>query len=323
MGMLVDGRWTTKNTGVTDGAGNFVRREGRFRDWVTADGTSGFKAEANRYHLYVSLACPWAHRTLIVRRLKRLDEMVSVSIVDPFMSDDGWHFSDGAGCIPDNVNSCDFLRDVYLLADAKATARVTVPILWDKDKKTIVSNESSEITRMFGEAFDGLGAASGDYYPETKRNEIDRVNETIYSTLNNGVYRCGFARQQEAYDAAFDDLFATLDAIEDALSTQRFLTGDRTTEADWRLFPTLIRFDAVYNIHFKCNRNRLSDFPNLSGYLRDLYQTPGVAETVDMDHIKRHYFGSHESINPNRLVPCGPELDFSQPHDRDRFDATA
>ena len=232
MGMLVDGQWTTENAGVTDGKGNFVRREGRFRDWVTADGSSGFKAEPGRYHLYVSLACPWAHRTLIARSLKQLDDLVTVSVVDPFMTDEGWHFSDGRGCIPDTVNGRELLREIYLLADADVTTRVTVPVLWDKDKKTVVNNESSEIIRMFGTAFDGLGAAPGNYYPNALRSEIDRINEVVYATLNNGVYRCGFARSQEAYESAFDDLFATLDSLEATLSTRRYLAGESTTEAD-------------------------------------------------------------------------------------------
>ena len=321
MGMLVDGRWTTENAGVVDPKGNFVRRDGQFRNWITADGSSPFSAEAGRYHLYVSAACPWAHRTLILRGLKKLDDIVSLSIVDPLMTDDGWHFSDGDGCVPDTVNGCDLLRDVYLKADPAVTTRVTVPVLWDKQQQTIVSNESSEIIRMFGDAFDAIGAAPHDYYPEGLQADIDRTNYIVYAKVNNGVYRCGFARSQEAYETAFDYLFEALDWLDSMLSTQRYLMGGTTTEADWRLFPTLVRCDAVYHTHFKRNRNRIIEFPHLSGYLRDLYQSPGVAETVNMDHIKRHYFRSHESINPSRIVPCGPELDFSAPHDRGRLES--
>ena len=286
MGMLVEGHWTTENAGVVDTRGNFVRRDGQFRNWITSDGSSPFQAEAGRYHLYVSAACPWAHRTLIFRSLKKLNDIVSLSIVDPFMTDEGWYFSNGAGCVPDTVNGCDLLRDVYLKADPATTTRVTVPVLWDKQRQTIVSNESSEIIRMFGTAFDTDGAAPGDYYPGALQDDIDRTNDTVYAKVNNGVYRCGFARSQEAYEMAFDYLFAALDSLESDLAIRRYLVGGRTTEADWRLFPTLVRFDAVYHTHFKCNRNRIVDFPNLSGYLRDLYQTAGVAETFNMDHIK-------------------------------------
>lgn len=323
MGMLVDGRWTTEHAGAIDAGGNFVRRDSRFRSWITADGTSGFKAEAGRYHLYVSYACPWAHRTLIMRRLKQLDDIVSVSIVDPLMTDEGWHFSDGDGCIPDSVNGYSYLREVYLKADANATTKVTVPVLWDKEQQTIVNNESSEIIRMLGSAFDSVGAAPGDYYPAALQAEIDVANDIVYGNLNNGVYRCGFSRTQAAYDTAFGDLFSTLDWLDAKLSTRRYLVGDQPTEADWRLFPTLVRFDTVYHTHFKCSRNRIDDSANLSGYLRDLYQTAGVAETVNFDHIKRHYFGSHESINPTRIVPVGPAIDLTTAHDRDRFEKAA
>jgi putative glutathione S-transferase len=318
MGLLIDGVWHDRwyDTGRTGGA--FVREDSRFRDRVTADGASGFKAEPGRYHLYVSLACPWASRTLIVRALKKLEDAISLSIVDPHMGEEGWAFSDGPGCIPDTVNGFDFLHQVYTAAKPDYTGRVTVPVLWDKERRTIVNNESSEIVRMLNSEFDAFGDAALDFYPEPLRPEIDAVNATVYDHVNNGVYKAGFATTQAAYERAFDALFATLDALEARLARQRYLVGDRITEADWRLFTTLVRFDPVYHGHFKCNLRRLADYPNLWGYTRDLYQVPGVAATVNLDHIKRHYYGSHRTINPTGIVPKGPAIDFAAPHARDR-----
>jgi putative glutathione S-transferase len=299
--------------------GHFERPAAAFRQWVRADGSSDFRAEAGRYHLYVSLACPWAHRTLILRRLKGLEEAISVSIVDPIMGRDGWVFSGGPGCIPDSVNGARFLHQVYTAAVPEFDGRVTVPVLWDKVTRTIVNNESSEIVRMLNSEFDAFGDASVDFYPERLRSEIDEVNELVYRNVNNGVYRAGFATTQQAYEVAVGQLFATLDTLEIRLGTRRFLVGDRITEADWRLFTTLVRFDPVYHGHFKCNLRRLVDYPNLWNTTLELYQVPGVAETVDMDHIKGHYYRSHESINPTRVVPVGPEIDYAQPHDRARL----
>jgi putative glutathione S-transferase len=301
-----------------------------FRNWVTADGSpgpsgeGGFKAQRGRYHLYVSLACPWAHRTLIVRALKKLDDAITVSVVDPFMGDDGWAFEapDGsvtAGATRDDLNGARYLHEIYTLARTDYTGRVTVPVLWDRETRTIVNNESSEIIRMLNSAFDALGAAGDDFYPQARRAEIDELNAVIYDTVNNGVYKCGFAKSQEAYETAFDPLFETLDRLERSLASRRYLVGARTTEADWRLFTTLIRFDAVYYSHFKCNLRRIIDYPNLWGYTRDLYQVPGVAETVSLAHIKRHYYASHAMINPTRIVPKGPAIDFAAPHERARL----
>ncbi len=323
MGLLVDGKWhdrwyDTKSTG-----GRFVRREAQFRNWVTPDGTpgpsgsGGFAAEPGRYHLYVSLACPWAHRTLIFRALEGLEDAISVNVVHPHMGAEGWVFDPSvAGATPDTVNGCRRLYEVYLAADPGYSGRVTVPVLWDKTRGTIVSNESSEIIRMLDTAFD---AAGPDFYPPELREEIDALNARIYETVNNGVYRCGFATSQEAYEEAFLALFDTLAALEERLSGQRYLTGARITEADWRLFTTLVRFDPVYHGHFKCNRHRIADYPNLSNYVRDLYQVPGVAATVDLDHIKQHYYASHRTINPTGIVPLGPEMDCAAPHDRARL----
>jgi len=304
-----------------------VRKDASFRNWVTADGTAGpsgsdgFKAEAGRYHLYVSLACPWAHRTLILRALKGLTEMVSVSVVNWLMLEKGWTFADGPGVVPDSVNHAQVLHEVYTKADPAYSGRVTVPVLWDKQRRTIVNNESSEIIRMFNGAFDGLGATPGDYYPVALRTEIDAVNARIYDTLNNGVYKAGFATTQQAYEEAIAPLFETLDWLEARLADRRYLMGNRLTEADIRLFTTLIRFDAVYVGHFRCNIRRIVDYPQLAAYTRDLYQQPGVAGTVNMDHIKRHYYQSHRTINPNGIVPVGPWLDFTLPHGRERLDA--
>lgn len=324
MGLLVDGVW--KNQWYDTGSdGKFKRSESQFRDWVTKDGTPaegrkrGFKAEPGRYHLYVSLACPWAHRTLIFRALKKLEDVISVDIVHHFMGDDGWTFVKQDGATGDTLYGSDFMHQIYTKADPNYSGRVTVPVLWDKQEQTIVSNESSEIIRMLNEAYDEWGDASLDLWPAHLRGEIEAVNERVYPSINNGVYRAGFATKQSAYEEAFDELFDALDQMEERLSNSRYLVGDRMTEADWRFFTTLVRFDAVYHGHFKCNLRRISDYPNLSNYLRDLYQTPGVAETVDMLHIKEHYYASHETVNPTRIVPKGPALDFTAPHDRDRF----
>jgi len=325
MGHLVDGVWREDNYDPKVEGGRFVRPPTRYHNWVTPDGASGpsgeagFKAEPGRYHLYVSTACPWAHRTLILRGLKKLNDLISISIVDPFMDERGWKFSDAPGTIPDTVNGKSRLSEIYLLADPKFTGRVTVPVLWDKQRRTIVNNESSEIIRMFNSAFDAFTDAREDFYPAALRGEINTINSTVYANVNNGVYRAGFALTQEAYEEAFLRLFATLDELEARLGRTRYLVGNRLTEADWRLFTTLLRFDPVYVGHFKCNLRRIADYPNLSNYVRDLYQVPGVAETVDLDHIKRHYYMSHRRLNPLGIVPLGPELDFSKPHDRGRF----
>lgn len=323
MGQLVDGIWhdtwyDTKSTG-----GKFVRSSAAFRNWITPDGapgptgSGGFAAESGRYHLYVSMACPWAHRTLIFRKLKGLEPHIDVSVVHPDMLSDGWTFeTDAHGATGDRLYGLPFVRDLYVKADPKISGRVTVPILWDKAGKTIVSNESSEIIRMFNTAFNGLTGDTQDFYPEALRPEIDAVNERIYSDINNGVYKSGFATRQAAYDAAVTALFEALDWVEDRLSTRRYLTGTRITEADWRLFTTLVRFDPVYHLHFKCNRRRIIDYPNLWAYARELYQWPGVAETVSFAHIVRHYHYSHESINPHRIIPINPEINWMDPHGR-------
>ena len=322
MGLLQEGKWVDQWYDTKSTNGRFVRKAPQFRNWVTADGAAGpsgkggFKAEPGRYHLYVSLACPWAHRTLIVRALKGLEKMISVSVVHWYMAENGWTFDVGDGVVPDTVNGAQFLHQVYTKAKPDYSGRVTVPVLWDKQTKTIVSNESPEIIRMFNAAFDEVGAVQGDYYPEHLRSEIDALNDRIYTTVNNGVYRCGFATTQAAYEEAITPLFDTLDWLEDILSRKRYLTGGQITEADWRLFTTLIRFDPVYVGHFKCNIRRIADYPNLSNYLRDLYQQPGIARTVNMEHIKRHYYESHTSINPSRVVPNGPDIDYKTPHDR-------
>ncbi len=325
MGQLVDGEWQdvwydTKSTG-----GRFVRSEAPWRDWVTVDGspapgrTRGFRAEPGRYHLYVSLACPWAHRTLIFRKLKKLENAISVSVVHHYMGKDGWTFLKEDDATGDDLFGSDFLHQIYTRADPHYTGRVTVPVLWDRKHETIVSNESPEIIRMLNSAFDEWGDAALDFYPEDLRSEIDEVNALVYPAINNGVYRAGFATTQSAYEEAFGELFAALDTLEARLGRSRFLVGNRLTEADWRLFTTLARFDAVYVGHFKCNLRRIADYPHLSNYFRDLYQVPGVAETVVLHHIKAHYYGSHTSINPTRIVPVGPALDFEAPHDRTRF----
>lgn len=325
MGLLLEGKWRndwydTKSTG-----GAFVRKASSFRNWITADGSpgpsgnGGFKAEAGRYHLYVSLACPWAHRALIFRKLKGLEDMISISVVNSFMGNEGWTFNPGPQVIPDTVNHFSRMHQIYTLADPEYTGRVTVPVLWDKKTHTIVNNESSEIIRMLNSAFDDIGALPGDYYPEDLRQEIDDINAYIYPNVNNGVYRAGFATTQQAYNEAVGEVFAALDNLNQRLSTQRYLVGKRQTEADWRLFTTLIRFDAVYVSHFKCSIRRIVDYPHLWAYLRDLYQQPGIADTVNLDNIKAHYYGSHGSINPTGIVPVGPDLDLMAAHGRAHF----
>ena len=311
-GQLIDGKWTTQTALAPDAKGHFVRKDSSFRSFVTPDGApgptgeGGFKAEAGRYHLYVSYACPWAHRTLIFRKLKGLESLIGVSVVNWLMGDDGWTFAPGRGVVADDVNGAQKLYEIYLKAKPDYTGRVTVPVLWDKQKQTIVNNESADILRMFNRAFDGVGAISGDYYPEDLRGEIDALNERIYATVNNGVYRCGFAASQAAYDEAVESLFATLDMLEARLADRRYLTGDRQTEADWRLFVTLLRFDPVYVGLFKCNIRRIEDYPNLRRYRNELRAWPGVEETVDLFHIKHHYYESLRFINPTGVVPAGP-----------------
>ena len=303
--------------------GEFIRSESSFRNWVTKDGTAGssgeagFAAEPGRYHLYVSYACPWAHRTLIFRALKGLEDVISVSVVHPLMPAESWLFGEYPGATEDHVNKANYLYENYLKADPGFNGLVTVPVLWDKKQQTIVNNESSEIIRMLNSAFDAFGNADVDFYPEALREEIDEINDTVYNDVNNGVYRAGFAQTQEAYSKAYDRLFNTMDKLEEKLSRQRYLVGHQITEADWRLFTTLVRFDAVYYNHFKTNKKRLIEYPNLWAYTRELYQVPGVAETVNMDHIKYHYFASHRSINPTGIVPKGPQIDFMQAHGRE------
>lgn len=320
LGMLVDGEWTTHGI-PKDSEGRFVRSETSFRDWVTADGVGGYKAEAGRYHLYLASACPWAHRAALLRKLKGLEDAISVSVVDPFMGDNGWMFSDAPGAIPDTLNGADYLREVYQKADPDYTGRVTTPVLWDKEIETIVNNESREIIRMLDAEFDDVSTNDVDFCPAELREEIDRTIDEIYEPINNGVYKSGFATTQAAYDEAVTTLFEALDHWEEILGGRRYLCGDRITEADWCMFTTLIRFDPVYHYHFKCNVQRISDYPNLWGYLKDLYQQPGVAETVDFDHIKQHYYMSHESVNPTRIVPKGPALDLNEPHGREKISA--
>ena len=326
MGLLQDGKWVDQWYDTESTGGRFVRKLPQFRSWITTDGEAGptgdagFKAEADRYHLYVSLACPWAHRTLIYRSLKGLEDMIPISVVHWYMADNGWEFQSGDGVIPDALHGAEYMHQIYTAAMPDYSGRVTVPVLWDKNTNTIVSNESPEIIRMFNSAFDAVGAKPGDFYPESLRAEIDMLNTRIYESVNNGVYKCGFATTQEAYDEAIEPLFATLEWLEDRLSLKRYLTGNSITEADWRLFTTLVRFDPVYVGHFKCNLKRIVDYPNLSGYVRDLYQQPGIAATVNLQHIKDHYYTSHESVNPSRVVPRGPEIDFMAAHDRGRFD---
>ena len=322
MGLLVDGVWQDRWYDTGKAGGRYIRGDAQFRNWVTADGSpgptgvGGFKAEHGRYHLYVSMACPWANRTLIFRSLKGLEEFISVSVVHWHMAENGWTFEPAEGVVGDPVNHADYLYEVYKAAEPAYSGRVTVPILWDKKTNTIVSNESSEIIRMLNSAFDGIGARAGDFYPVALREEIDEINARIYSNVNNGVYKSGFATTQVAYEEAVVPLFETLDWLEQRLSKKRYLLGDVLTEADWRLFTTLIRFDPVYVGHFKCNIRCLQDYPNLWAYTRELYQYENVAETINMHHIKHHYYISHTTINPSGVVPVGPVLDPGAPHDR-------
>jgi putative glutathione S-transferase len=322
MGLLVNGEWKDVWYDTKSSQGRFIRSDAQFRHWITPDGaagpsgTGGFKAEAGRYHLYVSLACPWAHRTLIMRRLKGLEAMISVSVVNWLMLERGWTFAPGPGVVPDPLHGADYMHQVYTAAQADYSGRVTVPVLWDRQTNSIVNNESSEIIRMLGSAFDGVGATAGDYYPPALRGEIDAVNARVYDEINNGVYKAGFATTQQAYEEALRPLFAALDWIEALLGRRRYLAGERITEADWRLFTTLIRFDAVYVGHFKCNLRRIVDYPHLWAYTRELYQWPGIADTVDFAHIKGHYYQSHGGINPSGVVPLGPLLDLLAPHGR-------
>ncbi|WP_318517492.1 glutathione S-transferase family protein [Photobacterium leiognathi] len=322
MGLLVDGKWHTDWYDTKSTGGKFERKVSSFRNWITKDGSAGitgeagFKAEPNRYHLYVSLACPWAHRAIIYRQLKGLDSIIPMSVVNAYMGENGWNFEADDGVVADPIFNAQFLHQIYTQADPDYTGRVTVPVLWDKHKQTIVSNESADIIRMLNSAFDDVGAVKVDFYPQALRQQIDELNDFVYANINNGVYRAGFATTQEAYDEAVIALFDALEVIEQRLSTQRYLLGEHITEADWRLFTTLVRFDAVYVGHFKCNLKRIVDFPHLWGYVRDLYQVEGVAQTVDIDYIKAHYYGSHETINPTRIIPKGPKLDFLSPHHR-------
>ena len=325
MGLLVDGQWQDKWYDTEENGGRFEREDAGFRNWVTVDGSAGptgvggFQAEADRYHLYVSLACPWAHRTLVYRKLKGLEDIIPISVVHPFMGEHGWTFAEGKGVIADPLIHADYAYELYIKAKPNYTGRVTVPILWDKKTNTIVSNESSEIIRMFNSAFDEVGALAGDFSPASLLPEIDDINAFVYTTINNGVYKAGFSTTQEAYEEAVIELFAALDTLEARLADKRYLTGSTITEADWRLFTTLVRFDAVYVGHFKCNLRRIIDYPNLWGYLRDLYQVPGIAETVNMEHIKQHYYTSHANINPTRIIPIGPAIDFTTAHNRDQL----
>ena len=323
MGLLVDGVWQDDVSRTEDG--HFIRPNAKFRNWITPDGSAGpsrkdgFAAEPSRYHLYVSLACPWAHRTVIFRKLKGLENVISLSVVSPDMLKDGWTFDKAAGSTGDEVNGKRKLSEIYLLAEPRYSGRVSVPVLWDKKRKTIVNNESAEIIRMLNSAFDAFTNIRTDYYPEKLRLEIDRLNDFIYTNINNGVYRAGFATSQAAYEQAFRNLFEALEEVEQILSRQRYLVGNVLTEADWRLFTTLVRFDAVYYGHFKCNWRHIYEYPNLSNYSRDLYQVPGVADTVSLAQIKRHYYFSQRRVNPTGIVPVGPQLDFAAPHDRARF----
>jgi glutathionyl-hydroquinone reductase len=314
-GMMIEGKWTTEAY-QKDTKGRFLRNPTSFRDRITADGSSGFKAESDRYHLYISYACPWAHRALIMRQLKGLEEVISLSIVDPLMADNGWEFSDFPGAIPDTINKTKFLREIYAKADPNYTGRVTVPILWDKQKNTIVNNESREIIRMFDHEFEALARHKINLCPEALKEEIEKTIDAIYQPINNGVYRSGFATSQEAYEEAVTELFEALDYWETVLAKQRYLCDDVLTEADICLFTTLLRFDAVYYVHFKCNIRHIWDYPNLWNYLKDLYQHPGIKETCNLEHIKRHYYMSHPHINPSGIVPKGPFFNLDEPHNR-------
>ena len=324
MGMLIDGKWTEDEVTQNQG-GKFLRPDSIFRNWVTTDGSSGpsgrggFKAEPSRYHLYLSHNCPWAYRTLLFRKLKGLEDQVSIAISASSCKDEGWTYKKEAGCIPDAVNNITYLHEIYTKADAEYTGRVTVPTLWDKKNQTIVSNESSEIIRMFNSAFEGVGSVGPDYYPEKLRGDIDAINEVVYSNVNNGVYRCGFASTQEAYEEAFDRLFNTLDDLENTLNSQRYLVGGTLTEADWRLFSTLLRFDIVYYGLFKCNKRHIYEYPNLWNFTLELYQYPGVAEVTELEHIKQGYYANMQRLDVKGFVPRGPNLDFTVRHDRGRL----
>lgn len=325
MGLLVEGVWQDEWYETSKTEGKFKREGSQYRNWITPkdsptpSGKKGYRPEKDRYHLYVSLACPWAHRTLIFRKLKSLEEIITLSVVSPFMLENGWEFNPDKGGTKDDLLGSQFLYQVYQQDTPDYTGRVTVPILWDKKTKTIVSNESSEIIRMFNLAFNPITGNTLDFYPPALQEEINDINDTIYDAINNGVYKCGFATTQAAYEEAFDKLFDALDKVETRLSTQRYLIGEKLTEADWRLFTTLIRFDAVYYTHFKTNKKRISDYPNIFNYLLELYQYPGVSDTVNFYHIKAHYYYSHSMINPTRIIPKGPDIDYDQPHDRDRL----
>jgi putative glutathione S-transferase len=324
MNMLVDGEWQVDVEGSTDDSGAFQRQETTFRDEIRDDPDARFQPESGRYHLYVSYACPWAHRTLLVRALKGLEDAISVDVVDPYRDDEGWQFTpEKAGCTADTVTGSDYLREVYQAADDDVTGRVSVPVLWDREEATIVNNESAEILRMLDTAMDDYATRDVDLYPEGLRDEVDQVIEAIYDPINNGVYRAGFADSQAAYDEAIDDLFEALSHWNSVLDDQRYLAGDRLTEADLCMFTTLIRFDHVYHTHFKCNVRAIHEYDNLWPYLRDLYQTPRVADTVDLDHIREHYYTTHPEVNPKRIVAQGPDLDFEAPHDRDRLASVA
>ena len=322
MGLLVNGKWVDEWYDTAATGGRFMRTRAQFRNWITADGSpgpmgeGGYRAEAGRYHLYVSLACPWAHRTLIFRALKGLERMIDVSIVNPYMGEHGWTFEEAPGVIADPIHRARYLYEIYCRAKPDYSGRVTVPVLWDRQRGTIVSNESAEIIRMFNSAFDGIGALQGDYAPADLLRQIDEINAQVYDKVNNGVYKAGFATNQGVYESAVTALFDYLDELEQCLSRQRYLLGERITESDWRLFTTLIRFDSVYNGHFKCNLRRLVDYPHLWGFTRELYQWPRVAGTVSLQHIKEHYYRSHHTINPNGIVPAGPVLDLDRPHGR-------
>lgn len=322
MGLLVDGVWHNSWYDTKSNGGKFERKDSSFRNWITKDGSAGpsgdagFKAEAGRYHLYVSLACPWAHRTIIYRKLKGLEDIISMSVVNAFMADEGWTFDPGRGVVSDPILGASTMHQIYTKAMPDYTGRVTVPVLWDKKTNTIVSNESAEIIRMFNRAFDDVGGNELDFSPQALLDDIDAMNDFIYPNINNGVYRAGFATSQGAYQEAVDDVFKALDTAEKLLSSNRYLLGNQITEADWRLFTTLVRFDAVYVGHFKCNKKRIVDYPNIWGYLRDLYQHPGIADTVDIAYIKEHYYASHDTINPTRVIPAGPVIDFTSEHFR-------
>lgn len=322
MGLLINGQWHDQWYDTKNSGGAFKREAAQLRNWITVDGSAGpsgiggFKADSGRYHLYVSLACPWAHRTLIFRKLKKLEEHISTSVVSPDMLEQGWSFNTDEGSSGDALFAYDFMHQVYTRNKSDYSGRVTVPVLWDKQQNCIVSNESSEIIRMFNSAFNEITGDTQDFYPKDKQKDIEAINQLVYENINNGVYRCGFATTQSAYEEAYGDLFDALDKVEAILGKQRYLVGDKITEADWRLFTTLIRFDSVYHGHFKCNRQRLEDFPNLRNYVRELYQWPQIAETVNFHHIKRHYYFSHKSINPSQVVPVGPMIDYNSPHNR-------